>query len=72
MPALPPSMEMEQERPPLDGYEALGAREVMRRILDLPRDMLLRLQAYEQRNLRRTQVLAAIRRALDRQQRQAG
>lgn len=51
---------------PIDGYDRLGAREVMRRILDLPRDVLLRLQAYEQRNQRRTQVLGAIRRAIDR------
>lgn len=56
------------DQPPLDGYERLGAREVMRAILDLPREELVRLHAYEERHLRRTHVLGAIRRAIDRAQ----
>lgn len=51
---------------PVEGYEGLGARAVMRLILDLPRDRLLKLQVYEQKHMRRTQVLAAMRRALAR------
>jgi hypothetical protein len=57
---------MEEPVPPVAGYDGLGAREAMRLILDLPREALLRLQAYEQRHLRRTHVLGAIRRALAR------
>jgi hypothetical protein len=38
----------------------------MRLILDLPRDRLIKLHAYEQQHMRRTQVLAAMRRALAR------
>jgi hypothetical protein len=62
--ALP--LYMMSDNPPVEGYEGLGARAVMRLILDLPRDRLLKLQVYEQRHMRRTQVLAAMRRALAR------
>lgn len=54
------------DRPPIAGYQELGAREAMRGLLDLPPEALRRLQSYEARHLRRTQVLAAIRRALSR------
>lgn len=64
--AAAPWLYMISDNPPVEGYEGLGARAVMRLILDLPRDRLLRLQTYEQKHMRRTQVLAAMRRALAR------
>jgi hypothetical protein len=57
---------MDDRAPPVGGYDTLGAREAMRLVLELPREALLRVQSYEQRNLRRTHVLGAIRRALAR------
>jgi hypothetical protein len=51
---------------PLDGYDALGAREVMRAILGLDADRLRRIYTWEERHRRRAHVLAAIRRALAR------
>lgn len=51
---------------PVVGWDALGAREAMRRILDLAPDELRRLHTWEERHLRRAHVLQAIRRALAR------
>lgn len=51
---------------PLPGYESLPAREAMRAILDLPPSVLRRVHAWEERHRRRSHVLAAIRRALER------
>jgi hypothetical protein len=56
--------------PPLAGYEALGAREVMRAILDLPVEALLKLHGWEERHRRRAHVLGAIRRAIERKRTQ--
>ncbi len=57
---------MGEDRPPVAGYDALGAREAMRAILDLPAATLAALHSYEERHRRRSHVLAAIRRALAR------
>jgi hypothetical protein len=57
----------ESDRPPLDGYERLGARDAMRALKDLPRATLERLYSYEDLHMRRTSVLRAIKRAIDRQ-----
>ncbi len=54
------------DEPPLPGWDGLGAREAMRRLLDLPPEGLRLLRSYEARHRRRTQVLDAIRRALER------
>ncbi len=54
------------EPPPLPGYDALAARDVMRAILDLTARDLTAVHAYEERHRRRSHVLAAIRRALAR------
>ena len=54
------------ERPPLDGYDRLGARDAMRALKDLPRPTLERLYTYEDLHMRRTSVLRAIKRAIDR------
>ena len=51
---------------PLAGYDSLGAREVMRAILDLPAEALLALHTYEEHHRRRSHVLGAIRRAIAR------
>jgi len=51
---------------PFADYDALGAREVMRRILDLAPDDLRRVHTYEEHHRRRAHVLQAIRRALAR------
>jgi hypothetical protein len=68
-PRLQPStVQAEQDPPPLDGYERLGARDAMRALKDLPRPLLERLYTYEDLHLRRTSVLRAIKRAIDRQQ----
>ncbi len=56
----------DEQSPPLDGYDRLGAREAMRALKDLPRATLERLYTWEDLHLRRTSVLKAIRRALDR------
>ncbi|HXU68403.1 MAG TPA: hypothetical protein VN947_03690 [Polyangia bacterium] len=53
--------------PPIDGYERLGARDAMRALKDLPRPTLEHLYSYEDLHLRRTSVLRAIKRAIDRQ-----
>lgn len=57
----------EEERPPVDGYDRLGARDAMRVLKDLPRATLERLYSWEDLHLRRSSVLRAIRRAIDRQ-----
>jgi hypothetical protein len=51
---------------PIWNYDALGAREVMRGLLDLPPEALRQVRAYEVTHARRSQVLAAIGRALAR------
>ena len=53
--------------PPVEGYERLGARDAMRALKDLPRPTLERLYSYEDLHMRRTSVLRAIKRAIDRQ-----
>jgi hypothetical protein len=58
---------VEEDRPPVDGYERLGARDAMRALKDLPRPTLERLYTYEDLHLRRSSVLRAIKRAIDRQ-----
>lgn len=60
-------MHAEDEPPPVEGYERLGARDAMRALKDLPRATLERLYTWEDLHLRRTSVLKAIRRAIDRQ-----
>jgi hypothetical protein len=57
---------VDDEALPLPGYDALGAREVMRALFDLSPEALRRMHAYEAHHRRRTQVLAAIRRAIGR------
>ena len=57
----------EEPRPPVDGYDRLGARDAMRVLKDLPRATLERLYSWEDLHLRRSSVLRAIRRAIDRQ-----
>ena len=59
-------MSAELERPPVDGYDRLGARDAMRALKDLPRPTLERLYSYEDLHMRRTSVLRAIKRAIDR------
>lgn len=51
---------------PLPEWPRLGARDAMRALKDLPLPLLMKLHSWEERHLRRTQVLAAIRRAMDR------
>jgi hypothetical protein len=55
-----------EEEAPLPGWERLGARDAMRLLRGQPRQLLERLHTYEDRHLRRTSVLKAIRRAIDR------
>ena len=57
----------EDDRAPVDGYERLGARDAMRALKDLPRTTLERLYTWEDLHLRRSSVLRAIRRAIERQ-----
>jgi hypothetical protein len=59
-------VDAELDRPPLDGYDRLGARDAMRALKDLPRPTLERLYSYEDLHMRRTSVLRAIKRAIDR------
>ena len=56
----------DDETAPLADWPRLGARDAMRALRDLPRPLLERLHVWEERHLRRTSVLAAIRRAIDR------
>lgn len=62
-PSAPPG---DDEAPPLAEWATLGARAAMRALRDLPRPILEQLHGYEERHLRRTSVLAAIRRTLAR------
>jgi hypothetical protein len=57
----------DDDGPPVDGYEALPARDAMRLLRDLPRTTLERLYSWEDLHMRRTVVLRAIKRAIDRQ-----
>jgi hypothetical protein len=54
------------EEAPLPGWEQLGARDAMRVLRGQPRRLLEQLHTFEDRHRRRTSVLAAIRRAIDR------
>jgi hypothetical protein len=56
----------DDEPAPVTGWERLAAREAMRALPGLPRPVLERLHSWEDRHLRRTSVLAAIRRAIAR------
>jgi hypothetical protein len=60
---------MAEDRAPLAGWEALGAREAMRALAGLERDALVALHAWEERHRRRAHVLGAIRRAIARRPR---
>ncbi|HEY2748648.1 MAG TPA: hypothetical protein VGL86_28705 [Polyangia bacterium] len=60
-------MGVDSDLPPVGGYDRLGARDAMRALKDLPRPTLERLYSYEDLHLRRTSVLRAIKRAIDRQ-----
>jgi hypothetical protein len=57
----------DNDGPPVEGYAGLGARDAMRALKDLPRQTLERLYTWEDLHLRRTSVLRAIKRAIDRQ-----
>ncbi|MGZ3407139.1 MAG: hypothetical protein ACXVDD_16375 [Polyangia bacterium] len=59
-------MHAEQDAPPIDGYDRLGARDAMRALKDLPLRTLERLYSWEDLHLRRTSVLRAIKRSIDR------
>ena len=61
----PGSMEHDDEAP-VAGWAELPAREAMRALPGLSRPVLERLHSWEDRHLRRTSVLAAIRRAIAR------
>jgi hypothetical protein len=56
----------DDEAAPLSDWPRLGARDAMRALKDLPRPLLEKLHIWEERHLRRTSVLAAIRRAIAR------
>ncbi len=60
-------MQADEDPPPIVGYDRLGARDAMRALKDQPRTTLERLYTWEDLHLRRTSVLKAIRRAIDRQ-----
>lgn len=55
------------QAPPVGGWERLAARDAMRALRDLPRATLERLYSWEDLHQRRTSVLRAIRRAIERQ-----
>jgi hypothetical protein len=55
-----------EELPPVQGYETLPARDAMRLLRDQPLAVLERLYTWEDLHLRRTSVLRAIKRAIDR------
>jgi hypothetical protein len=57
--------------PPVAGYEGLPARDAMRLLRDQSLPVLERLYTWEDLHLRRTSVLRAIRRAIDRARRSA-
>ena len=57
----------QDEGPPVPGYDTLGARDAMRVLRDLPLHTLERLYTWEDLHMRRTSVLRAIKRAIDRQ-----
>jgi hypothetical protein len=57
---------VDDDAPPVAGWERLGARDAMRALPGLSRPLLERLHTWEDRHLRRTSVLAAIRRAIER------
>ena len=59
-------MRADDDEPPVAGYDRLGARDAMRVLRDLPRATLERLYTFEDLHLRRTSVLKAIKRAIDR------
>jgi len=59
-------VDVNTDQPPVDGYDRLGARDAMRALKDLPRHTLERLYSYEDLHMRRTSVLRAIKRAIDR------
>jgi hypothetical protein len=59
-------VQSESDEAPVAGWERLAAREAMRALPGLPRAVLERLHSWEDRHLRRTSVLAAIRRAIAR------
>ena len=60
-------MNADQQGPPIAGYDQLGARDAMRALKDLPLRTLERIYSWEDLHLRRTSVLRAIKRAIDRQ-----
>ena len=62
----------DDEGPPVDGYAALPARDAMRLLRDLSQHTLERLYSWEDLHLRRSVVLRAIKRAIDRQKAASG
>jgi hypothetical protein len=59
-------VDVDRDHAPIEGYDELGARDAMRALKDLPRQTLEHLYSYEDLHLRRTSVLRAIKRAIDR------
>ena len=59
-------MASDDEAAPLADWPRLGAREAMRALKDLAMPELTKLHIWEERHLRRTSVLSAIRRAMER------
>ena len=59
-------MASDDEAAPLPDWPRLGARDAMRALKDLPLPLLTKLHIWEERHLRRTSVLSAIRRAMER------
>ena len=60
-------MDVEDDEAPVPGFAGLGARDAMRALKDLPLHTLEHLYSWEDLHLRRTSVLRAIKRAIDRQ-----
>jgi hypothetical protein len=63
-------VQADEEGPPVAGYERLAARDAMRLLRDLPLRTLEKLHTWEDLHLRRSSVLRAIKRAIDRCRRQ--
>jgi hypothetical protein len=57
----------DEDGPPVEGYDTLPARDAMRLLRDLSRSTLERLYSWEDLHLRRSVVLRAIKRAIERQ-----
>lgn len=60
------------ELPPVKGWESMGARDAMHALRDLPLQTLERLHTWEDLHRRRSSVLRAIKRAIDRKRQNVG